>query len=58
MPKAVRLERYGQTDVLKVKDVEQPTLSPVRGASHLENRIVVRTIAAGINPGEIAIRKG
>jgi NADPH:quinone reductase-like Zn-dependent oxidoreductase len=50
MPKAVRLDRYGHTDVLEVKEVERPVLSP--------DRILVRTIAAGINPGEIAIRKG
>ena len=58
MPKAVRLDRYGHTDVLEVKDIERPALSP--------NRILVRTIlqgrrsanAAGINPGEIAIREG
>jgi NADPH:quinone reductase len=50
MPKAVRLDRYGHTDVLEVKDVERPALSP--------DRILVRTISAGINPGEIAIREG
>jgi NADPH:quinone reductase len=50
MPKAVRLDRYGHTDVLEVKDVERPALSP--------DQILVRMIAAGINPGEIAIREG
>jgi NADPH:quinone reductase-like Zn-dependent oxidoreductase len=50
MPKAVRFDRYGHTDVLEVKDVERPALSP--------DWILVRTIAAGINPGEIAIREG
>jgi NADPH:quinone reductase-like Zn-dependent oxidoreductase len=50
MPKAVRLDRYGHVDVLEVKEVERPSLSP--------GRILVRTIAAGINPGEIAIREG
>jgi NADPH:quinone reductase len=50
MPKAVRFDRYGHTDVLEVKDVERPALSP--------DRVLVRTIAAGINPGEIAIREG
>jgi NADPH:quinone reductase-like Zn-dependent oxidoreductase len=58
MPKAVSFDRYGHVDVLDVKDVERPALNLVRGASPLENRILVRTIAAGINPGEIAICEG
>jgi hypothetical protein len=39
MPKAVRLDRYGHTDVLEVKEVGRPTLSP--------DRILVRTILQG-----------
>lgn len=50
MPKAVRFDRYGNVDVLKVAEVEQPSPSP--------GQILVRTIAAGTNPGEIAIREG
>jgi NADPH:quinone reductase len=50
MSKAVRFDRYGHVDVLEVKEVERPTLSP--------DRVLVRTIAAGINPGEIGVREG
>jgi NADPH:quinone reductase-like Zn-dependent oxidoreductase len=50
MPKAVRFERYGDVDVLEV--VEVPRLVPGRG------QVVVRVRAAGINPGEAAIRAG
>ncbi|HEX3678339.1 MAG TPA: NADP-dependent oxidoreductase [Galbitalea sp.] len=50
MPRAVRFERYGAADVLKVAEVldRPPTASEVR----------VRVVAAGINPGEIPIREG
>ncbi len=50
MPKAVRFDHYGNADVLEVTEVERPSPSP--------GRILVRVIAAGINPGEIAIREG
>jgi NADPH:quinone reductase-like Zn-dependent oxidoreductase len=50
MSQAVNFDRYGHVDVLEVKEVERPALSP--------DRILVRTIAAGINPGEISIREG
>ncbi len=50
MSKAVRFDRYGHVDVLEVKEVERPTLNP--------NRVLVRTIAAGLNHNEIAIREG
>jgi NADPH:quinone reductase-like Zn-dependent oxidoreductase len=48
--RAVRFDRYGGADVLKVIDVEdrKPNATEVR----------VRVVAAGINPGEIGIREG
>jgi NADPH:quinone reductase len=50
MPKAVRFNHYGDVDVLEVTEVER--LSPSPGW------VLVRVIAAGINPGEIALREG
>jgi NADPH:quinone reductase-like Zn-dependent oxidoreductase len=50
MPKAVRFDKYGGIDVLQVRDVDRP-VTP-RG------RVLVRVKAAGINPGEAAIRVG
>jgi NADPH:quinone reductase-like Zn-dependent oxidoreductase len=50
MPRAVRFDQYGDTDVLKVVDVERPTPGP--------DQVLVRVKAAGINPGEASIRKG
>jgi NADPH:quinone reductase-like Zn-dependent oxidoreductase len=50
MSKAVRFERYGDVNVLNV--VEIPTPEPAPG------RVVVEVRAAGINPGEAAIRTG
>ncbi|HVW25736.1 MAG TPA: NADP-dependent oxidoreductase [Polyangiaceae bacterium] len=50
MPKAVKFDHYGDVDVLHVVDVERPV--PGRG------QVLVRVKAAGINPGEAAIRKG
>jgi NADPH:quinone reductase-like Zn-dependent oxidoreductase len=50
MPKAVRFEKYGGIDVLKVVDVDRP----VRQAGE----VLVQVKAAGINPGEAAIREG
>jgi NADPH:quinone reductase-like Zn-dependent oxidoreductase len=50
MPKAVRFDRYGGVDVLQVRDVDRPTTSP--------GRVLLRVKAAGINPGEAAIRAG
>jgi NADPH:quinone reductase-like Zn-dependent oxidoreductase len=47
---AVRFDRYGAADVLKV--VEVPDRSPDAG------EVRVRVVAAGINPGEIGIREG
>ncbi len=50
MPRAVRFDHYGGDDVLEVVDVERPSPGP--------DQVVVRVKAAGINPGEIAIREG
>ncbi len=50
MPSAVRFDRYGAGDVLYVADVEVP--HPEAG------EVVVAVKAAGINPGEAAIRQG
>jgi NADPH:quinone reductase-like Zn-dependent oxidoreductase len=50
MPKAVRFEEYGDVDVLEVVDVERPRPGP--------GQVLVRVKAAGINPGEAAVRKG
>ena len=48
--KAVRFDRYGGIDVLKVVEVRDP----VPG----DDEVLVRVKAAGINPGEAAIRNG
>ncbi len=50
MPRAVRFDSYGGVDVLKVVEVPRP----VPGAG----QVLVRVKAAGINPGEAAIREG
>jgi NADPH:quinone reductase-like Zn-dependent oxidoreductase len=50
MPKAVRFDRYGDVDVLQVVDVPRPVPK--------DGQVVVRVRAAGINPGEAAIRRG
>ncbi|MGO4298718.1 NADP-dependent oxidoreductase [Leifsonia sp. RAF41] len=47
---AVRFHEYGDVSVLKVEDTE--VRSPARG------EVTVRVRAAGINPGEAAIRRG
>ena len=48
--RAVRFDAYGDVDVLDVREVEDPHAGP--------GRVVVRMKAAGINPGESAIRTG
>jgi NADPH:quinone reductase-like Zn-dependent oxidoreductase len=48
--RAVRFERYGEIDVLDVVDVPDPVAAA--------GQVLVRVKAAGINPGEAAIRKG
>jgi NADPH:quinone reductase-like Zn-dependent oxidoreductase len=50
MPKAVRFEKYGGIAVLKVVDVDRPV--PQAG------QVLLQVKAAGINPGEAAIREG
>ncbi len=50
MPKAVRFERYGGIEELKL--VEVPLPEPGEG------RVLVRVKAASINPGEAKIRQG
>lgn len=50
MARAVRFDEYGDRDVLYIADVEVPT--PQSG------EVLVEVRAAGINPGEAAIRTG
>ncbi|HZB28847.1 MAG TPA: NADP-dependent oxidoreductase [Streptosporangiaceae bacterium] len=50
MPKAVRFEEYGGIDVLRVVEVDRPVPGP--------GQVLVKMRAAGINPGEAAIREG
>jgi NADPH:quinone reductase-like Zn-dependent oxidoreductase len=50
MPKAVQLSAYGGLEQLKIVEVAKPV--PKAG------EVVVRVIAAGTNPGEMAIREG
>ena len=50
MARAVQFDRYGGREVLYVVDIDMP--SPGRG------EVVVEVRAAGINPGEAAIRVG
>jgi NADPH:quinone reductase-like Zn-dependent oxidoreductase len=50
MPLAVQFDEYGDIDVLEVRDVPAPRPGP--------GEVLVRVQAAGINPGENAIRTG
>jgi NADPH2:quinone reductase len=50
MPRAIRFDHYGGLDVLHVAEVSRPEPT--------EDDVVVQVVAAGINPGEIAIRTG
>jgi NADPH:quinone reductase-like Zn-dependent oxidoreductase len=50
VPKAVRFDRYGDVDVLQVVEVDRPRPGP--------GQVLVQVKAAGLNPGETAIRKG
>jgi NADPH:quinone reductase-like Zn-dependent oxidoreductase len=46
----VRFDEYGDIDVLKVVEVVRPVPGP--------GQVLVKVVAAGINPGEASIRKG
>lgn len=48
--KAVRFEQYGDVDELKVEQIAKPEAGP--------GQVVVAVKAAGLNPGEAAIRAG
>jgi NADPH:quinone reductase-like Zn-dependent oxidoreductase len=50
MPLAVRFDEYGEIDVLKVVEVARPVPGP--------GQVLVKVMAASINPGEVSIRKG
>ena len=50
MPNAVQFDHYGDIDVLQVRDVAMPAAAA--------GEVVVDVEAAGINPGEAAVRKG
>src|SRR6202049_2553188 len=50
MSRAVRFDKYGGIDVLRVVEVDRPAPGP--------SQVLVRIKAAGINPGEAAIREG
>jgi len=50
MAQAVKFDRYGEIDVLNVAEVPDPVAGP--------GQVVVRVVAAGINPGESKIRSG
>ncbi len=50
MPRAVQFDHYGDRDVLYIADIDIPTPA--------EDEVLVRVRAAGINPGESAIRTG
>ncbi|GGN21557.1 NADP-dependent oxidoreductase [Streptomyces fuscichromogenes] len=48
--KAVRFHTYGEIDVLRVEEVERPVPGP--------GQVLVEVRAAGIQPGEVMIRRG
>ncbi|SFS92122.1 NADP-dependent oxidoreductase [Mucilaginibacter polytrichastri] len=48
--KAVKFEKYGGLDVLKIEDIQRPVPA--------DNQVLVKVKAAGINPGEASIREG
>jgi NADPH:quinone reductase-like Zn-dependent oxidoreductase len=50
MPRAVRFDKYGGIDVLHLVEVDRPVPGP--------EQMLIRVKAAGINPGEAAIREG
>ena len=50
MPRAVKFDRYGGIDVMRVVEVARPVPGP--------KQVLIRMKAAGINFGEAAIREG
>ena len=50
MSRRVQFDRYGPVDVLHVAEMPRPSAG--------EGQVLVEAAAAGINPGEIAIRDG
>ncbi len=50
MPKAVQISAYGGLDQLAIVERAKPEAAA--------GEVVVRVVAAGTNPGEIAIREG
>jgi NADPH:quinone reductase-like Zn-dependent oxidoreductase len=48
--RAVRFDEYGDVDVLHVVEVDAPSPGP--------GQVLVRVMAAAVNPGEAAIRRG
>jgi len=50
MSRRVQFDQYGPADVLRVADVPRPSAG--------DGQVLVQVLAAGINPGEIAIRTG
>src|SRR3954469_23683127 len=50
MPLAVRFDEYGDVDVLRVVEVPRPVPGP--------GEVLVRVVAAAVNPGEAVIRTG
>jgi NADPH:quinone reductase-like Zn-dependent oxidoreductase len=50
VPQAVRFTKYGDIDFVRVVEVDRPVPCP--------GQVLVKVKAAGINPGEAAIRKG
>lgn len=48
--KAVRYQEFGGIEVLRVDDIDRPVPD--------DGQVLVRVLAAGINPGEAAIRSG
>ncbi|UOX89749.1 NADP-dependent oxidoreductase [Amycolatopsis sp. FBCC-B4732] len=50
MARAIKFDEYGDVEVLRVEDVPLPIAGP--------GQVLVEVRAAGINPGEAAIRRG
>src|SRR5438105_15812939 len=50
MPRAVRFDHYGGSDVLQIVEVDRPHPGP--------GEVVVRAVVAATNPGELMIRQG